>query len=56
MADYTPPPADEVDFMFPGAAYVPPAPDELLFIFGAESEGGSESGLLRANYMILLTV
>lgn len=56
MADYTPPPPDEVDFLFRGAAYVPPAADELLFIFGAEDQDGPETGLLRANYMILLTI
>lgn len=56
MADYTPPEGDELRFLFRGTDYVPPQHDELLFVFGAEDEDGPESGLLRANYMILLTV
>lgn len=56
MADYTPPVSPEIVFTFKAAPYTPPATPNIVFNFGVEDGGGGDEGLLRTNYMILLTM
>jgi len=56
VAEYTPPPPAEVNFTFRGTPYVPPVATEVNFTFGAEEGDGPQTGLLKANYTILLTI
>lgn len=56
MADYTPPASPDIVFTFKATPYTPPATPNVNFTFGVDDGGGEAEGLLRANYMILLTM
>lgn len=56
MDEYIPPVSPAVDFLFNGISYAPPVSPEVDFVLGADDGGGEARGLLRANFMILLTM
>lgn len=56
MADYVPPLSPDITFRFVGNEYTPPLSGSIQLIFGADEDGEVDTGLLRGNYMILLTM
>lgn len=55
MDEYEPPLSPNINFVFKGT-YTPPLSPNIEFVFGLDEDDGLTAGLLRANYMILLTM
>lgn len=53
--DYVPPLSPNIIWNFSGEDYTPPLSPAIIWNFGVDDDG-TTSGLLRANYMILLTM
>lgn len=58
MADYSPPLSPDIFWIFkrPDLSYSPPLSPNIIFTFGVDNVDPEESGYLKSNYMILLTM